>query len=74
MYQQRLDEQQNRTMQLLTVVTTIFLPLSLIAGWYGMNFVHMPELHSPYGYVAIIAVCVLIVIGEIMYFKHKKYL
>lgn len=74
MYQQRLDEQQNRTMQLLTVVTTIFLPLSLIAGWYGMNFVHMPELHSPYGYVAIIAVCVMIVIGEIMYFKHKKYL
>lgn len=74
MYQQRLDEQQNRTMQLLTVVTTIFLPLSLIAGWYGMNFVHMPELYSPYGYVGVIAVCALIVVGEIIYFKHKRFL
>lgn len=73
MYRQSLDEQQNRTMQLLTVVTTIFLPLTLIAGWYGMNFSNMPELHSPYGYAVIVIICLLIVIGEIIYFKHKKF-
>lgn len=73
MYQQRLDEQQNRTMQFLTVVTTIFLPLTLITGWYGMNFVYMPELRSPYGYVAIVIICLSIVIGEIIFFKKKKY-
>lgn len=73
MYQQSLDEQQNRTMQLLTVVTTVFLPLTLIAGWYGMNFVNMPELHSPYGYTVIVITCLLIVIGEIIYFKHKNF-
>lgn len=73
MYRQSLDEQQNRTMQLLTGVTTIFLPLTLIAGWYGMNFVNMPELHSPYGYTAVVIICLLIVIGEIIFFKHKKF-
>ncbi len=46
-------------------------PLSLIAGWYGMNFTHMPELSAPYAYFILIGVCILIVAVEIWYFKKK---
>ena len=45
LYQSQLDVKQNRIMTVLTVVTTIFMPLTLIVGWYGMNFKYMPELH-----------------------------
>ena len=60
-------------MKFLTVVTTIFLPLSLIAGWYGMNFVGMPELSSPYGYTVVIIVSIAIILVEIWLFKIKKW-
>ncbi|MDD6762139.1 MAG: CorA family divalent cation transporter [Clostridiales bacterium] len=73
MYQSQIDIEQNKTMRILTVVTTIFMPLTLIAGWYGMNFEHMPELHSPYGYIGVIAFSVLVVVGEIIFFKWKKW-
>lgn len=72
-YQAQVDLGQNRIMKLLTIVTTIFMPLSLIAGWYGMNFVNMPELHWTYGYPVVIALSVLIVAGCIYYFKKKRY-
>ena len=72
-YQAQVDLGQNRIMKLLTIVTTIFMPLSLIAGWYGMNFVNMPELHWAYGYPAVIALSALIVGGCIFYFKKKRY-
>ncbi|MDD7740196.1 MAG: CorA family divalent cation transporter [Fusicatenibacter sp.] len=71
MHQEQLDLRQNETMRILTVVSTIFFPLSLIAGWYGMNFVNMPELAAPYAYFILIGVCVLIVALEIWYFKKK---
>ena len=74
LYQSRTAEQQNRIMTMLTVVTTIFLPLTLIAGWYGMNFPNMPELHWRYGYAVVIGLSVLIVTLEILYFKKKKML
>ena len=54
-YQAQVYIAQNRIMKLLTVVTTVCMPLSLIAGWYGMNFMNMPELHWAYGYPAVIA-------------------
>ena len=60
-------------MRVLTVVTTIFMPLSVIVGWYGMNFVHMPELVSKYGYIGVIIFSALVVIGEIAFFKWKKW-
>ena len=72
-YQAQVDLGQNRIMKLLTIVTTIFMPLSLIAAWYGMNFVYMPELHWTYGYPVVIALSVLIVVGCIYYFKKKRY-
>ncbi|MDY5648305.1 MAG: CorA family divalent cation transporter [Lachnospiraceae bacterium] len=71
-YQSRMDAWQNRVMCILTVVTTLFLPLTLLTGWYGMNFVNMPELHWDYGYPAVIAAAILIVVLEIIYFRKKK--
>lgn len=73
LYEQQVDVQQNKTMRILTVVTTIFLPLTLMAGWYGMNFEYMPELKSPWGYWITMGAAALIVIGEIIYFRKKKY-
>ena len=74
LYHARLEAKQNRTVTLLTVVTTIFMPLTLIAGWYGMNFRYMPELESPYGYPAVIVVSVLIILVSLVVLKIKKWL
>ena len=70
-YQAQVYIAQNRIMKLLTVVTTVCMPLSLIAGWYGMNFMNMPELHWEYGYPAVIALSALVVGGCILYFRKK---
>ena len=74
MYQSQIDIAQNRSMSLLTVVTTIFLPLTLIAGWYGMNFSNMPELGWKYGYPAVAALSSMIIILEIVFFRKKNLL
>ena len=71
MRQSQIDLRQNETMRILTVVSTIFFPLSLIAGWYGMNFANMPELTAPHAYIILIGICVLLVAIEIWYFKKK---
>lgn len=73
-YQAQMDYNLNNIMKLFTVVTTIFLPLTLIVGWYGMNFTYMPELRSEFGYPSVIIVSLLVVVGCIIYFKRKKYL
>lgn len=73
LYQTHLDVRQNRIMTILTVLTTVFFPLSIITGWYGMNFVYMPELSGQYSYLIVIIISVLIVITEIIWFKKKKY-
>ena len=74
LYQSQIDLKQNRIMTILTVVTTIFMPLTLITGWYGMNFTYMPELDSPYGYPVIIVVALVIAVASLLYFKKKKWL
>lgn len=74
LYQSQLDIKQNRTMALLTVITSVFMPLTLIAGWYGMNFKYMPELEYKWAYPAVIAVSILIVILSLIFFKKKKWL
>ena len=73
-YQTKQDARQNRTMSILTVVTTLFLPLTLLTGWYGMNFAYMPELRWRYGYAAVAVLAVAVVTAEIIYFKKKKML
>jgi magnesium transporter len=74
LYQSRLEVKQNRIMTILTVITSIFMPLTLIAGWYGMNFKYMPELGYKASYPIVIAVSVLIVIISLIFFKKKKWL
>ena len=73
MYQSQIGVRQNDIMKTLTIVTTIVLPLSLLAGWYGMNFKYMPELTMKYSYYVIIVISILIVIASLILFKKKKY-
>lgn len=73
-YQASLDYGANRIMKVFTVVTTVFLPLTLIVGWYGMNFTTMPELTWKYGYIAVILLSVAVVIACLAFFKRKKLL
>lgn len=63
----------NQVMKTLTVVATIFIPLTFVAGIYGMNFANMPELRWRYGYLGVWGVIVLIVAGMILYFKKKRW-
>ena len=72
--QTQIDIKQNRIMTVLTVITSIFMPLTLITGWYGMNFVYMPELQSPIAYPVVIGISVLIFAGSLIFFKLKKWL
>ncbi|MDZ8052659.1 MAG: magnesium transporter CorA family protein [Aulosira sp. ZfuVER01] len=58
----------------LTMLSTVFLPITFIAGVYGMNFKYMPELDQPWAYPAVIGVMVLIVIGSILYVKQQRWL
>ena len=74
MHQTQLDMRQNQIMKILTIVTTVFLPLSLIAGWYGMNFVNMPELTARHGYLAVCIVSAVCILVELVIFKWKKWL
>ena len=50
------------------------MPLTLVAGWYGMNFRYMPELEWRWGYVAVIVLCVAIAVVSLIFFKKKKWL
>lgn len=74
LYQTRLDVKQNHIMTILTIVTAIFMPLTLIVGWYGMNFQNMPELNSPYGYPIIIVISLAVVGLSLLYFRKKKWI
>ncbi|WP_010281748.1 magnesium/cobalt transporter CorA [Bacillus timonensis] len=65
------SHQTNKVMRILTVITTIFMPLTFIAGIYGMNFTHMPELTYKYGYFVIQAIMIVIGIGMFVWFKQK---
>jgi magnesium transporter len=61
-------------MKTLTVIATIMMPLTLIASIYGMNFKHMPELESKFGYPMVIATMTVITLGMLYYFKRRRWL
>lgn len=71
-YQALLDIEANKVMKLFTVITSIFLPLTLLVGWYGMNLA-MPETAFPQTYLIVIIASILIVVGLIIYFKRNKW-
>ena len=70
----------NEIMRVLTVMSSIFIPLTFIAGVYGMNFdpkagpLSMPELNWPYGYVACLALMAAVAAGLVLFFKRKQWL
>jgi magnesium transporter len=61
-------------MKVLTIIATIFMPLTFLAGVYGMNFKHMPELDWPWGYPLILTVMTFIAILMLVLFRRKKWL
>lgn len=72
-YQSQIDIEQNNLMKIFTLITAIFLPLTLMVGWYGMNFKYMPELNSLYGYPIFIAGSIIVSIVLLIYFKKKHW-
>ena len=74
LYKAHLELRQNHIMTILTVVTTIFMPLTPITGWYGMNFRYMPELETEWGYPLVFGTCITIIAGSLIFFKKKKWL
>tara|TARA_R110002012_G_scaffold242788_1_gene417232 strand:- start:58090 stop:59157 length:1068 start_codon:yes stop_codon:yes gene_type:complete len=74
MYMTTISNKMNEVMKVLTIIATIFIPLTFIAGIYGMNFDHIPELHYKYSYHILWGIMILIFIGMLYYFKRKKWL
>jgi magnesium transporter len=60
-------------MKVLTIIATIFMPLSFIAGVYGMNFKYMPELELHWGYFGVLGIMFVITLLMLIYFKKKKW-
>ena len=73
-YTSAMSHRMNEVMKVLTIVATFFIPLTFIAGIYGMNFRFMPELQTRWGYPVVLLVMVSISIGMFIYFKLKKWL
>lgn len=72
-YHSSMSTRLNDIMALLTIFSVIFIPITFIAGVYGMNFDNMPELHLRYGYFIVWGVMVLIALGMLWYFKKRKW-
>jgi len=73
-YLSSISNRMNEIMKFLTIIGTIFIPLTFIVGIYGMNFEFMPELNWRYGYFAIMTFMFTIGIIMLFYFKKKKWL
>ncbi len=71
-YQAQVDIEQNQIMKVFTVITSIFLPLTLIVGWYGMNL-QMPEFGWSFGYPFVIILSIAVVVASFAFFKLKKW-
>lgn len=73
-YHTSLSNRMNQVMKVLTVIATLFIPLTFIAGIYGMNFTYMPELGWKWGYPFILCLMLILVITMLVWFKIKKWL
>src|SRR5690606_5271134 len=74
MYMSTMTVKMNEIMKVLTIMTSIFIPLTFITGIYGMNFNGIPGLHSEYGFYAVLGLMLLILILLIVYFKSKRWI
>jgi magnesium transporter len=68
-----MSNRMNNVMKVLTIISTLFIPLTFIVGVYGMNFVHMPELQHPYAYPITWGIMVLIAGGMLIFFKRRHW-
>ena len=73
-YLSSVSNRMNEVMKVLTIIATIFIPLTFVAGIYGMNFANMPELEWRYGYFIILIVMAVIGISLVVYFRRRKWL
>jgi len=73
-YLSSVSNRMNEVIKVLTIITTIFMPLTFIAGIYGMNFAHMPELNWPWGYPLVMGLMAVIAAGMLLYFRRKRWL
>lgn len=73
-YLSSVSNRLNEVMKVLTIIATLFMPLTFLCGWYGMNFKNMPELNSPWGYPAVIAVAILTAAGMLAFFRRHDWL
>lgn len=73
-YLSSISNRMNEIMKVLTIISTVFIPLSFIVGLYGMNFKYMPELEWKWGYFGVLGVILLVVVGMVVYFRRKKWL
>ena len=73
-YLSSISNRLNEVMKVLTIIATIFIPLTFIAGIYGMNFKYMPELGWPWGYPLVLGAMVLVGLVMVAYFKRKKWI
>jgi magnesium transporter len=73
LYMNTINYKMNEVMKLLTIITTIFIPLSFIVGIYGMNFDNLPELHWKYGYFYVLIFMGIVVTSMVIYFRYKKW-
>jgi len=74
MYMTTISNKMNEVMKVLTIMASIFIPLTFIAGIYGMNFEYIPELQYKYSYFILWGVMIVLFIGMVIYFKRKKWL
>lgn len=73
-YRSTVAERANEVMKVLTVYTAILLPLTLLAGIYGMNFIRMPELHWQWGYFGVLSLMLVIALGQWLYFVRRGFI
>ena len=73
-YLSSISNRMNEVMKVLTIIATIFIPLTLISGVYGMNFAYMPELGSPWGYPLVLLSMAIIVSVMLVYFRRRRWL
>lgn len=73
LYLSSVSNRMNEVMKVLTIIATLFIPLTFLAGLYGMNFKYMPELEWPWGYPAVLLVMLVTVMGMLIYFRRHKW-
>jgi magnesium transporter len=73
-YLSSMSNRLNEIMKVLTIIATIFMPLTFITSLYGMNFKHMPELQWEYGYFGVLGIVVVTAVAMLEYFRRKRWI